>query len=90
MIYLIIYDIKNDSDKEEKIIDYIKSEKAWWHHLKNTWIISTESSLNDINKKLISLLTEDDKLFMVDITGKKRNGWLTSRAWKWIREYDKE
>lgn len=88
MIYLINYDIKTRDTDKSKFINTVKSADGWWHHLKDTWIISTDESLDNWNEKLRIILNDNDSLLVVDITGKERNGWLPINAWDWLNKND--
>ena len=86
MIYLINYDIKTRDTDKNRFINTIKSADGWWHHLKDTWIISTNESLEDWNQKLINVLNDNDSLLIIDVTGQERNGWLHKKAWDWLND----
>lgn len=88
MIYLISYDLKVPGRNYDSLYETIKSATRWWHYLESTWIIKTNDPINTWNDRLIKHLDNNDRLLIVDITNKSRNGWLTEKAWTWLREND--
>lgn len=84
-LYLISYDLKVPGRNYEGVISALKSAPAWWHYLESTWIIRTELTIAAWNDKLISQMDKNDSLLIIDVTGKPRNGWLSKKAWEWLR-----
>ena len=86
MIYLITYDLKKPGQDYESIYNIIKSANKWWHYLESTWLIKTNDSVDSWNDKLKVAIDKNDRLLIVNITKQKRQGWLPTEAWDWIRE----
>ena len=88
MIFLISYDLNVPGKNYNELYKTIKSAGTWWHYLESTWLIKTEESIATWNKRLIKNLDENDRLFIVDITGQDNDGWLEKKAWEWIRKHN--
>jgi hypothetical protein len=70
-------------------IDAIQGQptQAWWHFLRDTWIIVTpDSTATDVYNRLQPHLLQDrDKLLIVSINaGTNYQGLLPQEAWTWI------
>lgn len=90
MLILITYDLKQPNRDYESLYEAIKKcSLNWWHYLESTWLIYTNISPDDCVKRLRQTMDDDDFLLVVDITNQKHQGWLPSKAWEWIKQYDK-
>ncbi len=89
MIYLITYELSDESTNLEALRNEIRTWK-WWHYLKSVWIISSEENVNIITQRLQSHLIDNDLLLVIDITNQPRNGWLPKKAWLWLRNQENE
>ena len=90
MLLLVSYDLKVPGRDYTKLYETLKSANSWWHYLESTWILyTTQTSVNDWNDKIRTAMDTNDSLFVVDITGKNRNGWLKQKAWDWLKEHDR-
>lgn len=90
MLILITYDLKQPNKDYEALYDAIKGcGSNWWHYLESTWLIQTNISPDECAKRLRQAMDDDDFLLVVDITRQQRQGWLPSKAWDWIKQYDK-
>lgn len=91
MILLITYDLKQPDRDYVSLYEAIKNtSRNWWHYLESTWLIDTNITPDECVKRLRQTMDEDDFLLVVDITGCARQGWLPSKAWDWIKQYDKK
>lgn len=85
MIILISYDLKQPNRDYTQLYEAIKfAGSSWWHHLESVWIINTEMPIDQLSSLVRSYLDENDNLFVVDITERKHEGWLPSKAWEWF------
>lgn len=86
MLLLISYDLRQPDRDYTKLYETIKKAgNSWWHYLESVWIINTDISVDECVNLLLSNIDKNDLLFVVDITDKKRQGWLPSRAWEWLK-----
>ena len=88
MLYLIAYDLKTPARDYAALYQTIKSFETWWHYLESTWIVKTARNLDDVVELLHKQIDSNDRLFVVDISQSKRNGWLPRKAWDWLRRQD--
>jgi hypothetical protein len=63
----------------------LKGSRSWWHYLDNTWLISTDESLAQLDQRLRQHLGPTDKLLIVKFHGEYA-GTLPDEAWQWIEE----
>lgn len=89
MLVLITYDLKTTDKDYAPLYEAIKKcGIKWWHYLESVWIVKTELSPNDCFERIREKLTDDDRCFIVDITNQKRQGWLPTNGWVWIKNND--
>jgi hypothetical protein len=88
MILLISYDLKVPGRDYEGLYETIKTAGAWWHYLESTWLVKTDEDVDTWNEKLLKNMDDNDRLFIVDITNQKNNGWLPQKAWDWINKHN--
>ena len=84
--YLVAYDFTGSPDKYSDLFDELRESPGWWHWIDSVWLLRTEESANQIYERLEPHLDDDINLFITDI-GNDYQGWLPSKAWKWIRKY---
>ena len=96
MIYVVSYDLapipsrrrqrKSPSEPNPKFfIEELEESRSWWHYLENTWLISTNESLAQLDERLRQHLRQTDKLLIIPFNGKYA-GFLDNEAWDWIDE----
>jgi hypothetical protein len=87
VILLVSYDLKVPGRDYTKLYGVLKTASSWCHYLESTWFISTYESVESWSDKIRAAIDENDRLFIVDITGKKYNGWLPQKAWEWLSSH---
>ena len=86
MIILITYDLHNSDKDYQNLCENIKQcGTTWWHYLESVWLVRTDLTPNECYERIKPSIEEDDNVFIVEITGQNRQGWLPSKAWEWIR-----
>ena len=86
MLYLVTYDLVKPKQDYEELYEAIKQcSSQWWHYLDSTWIIVADMEIGPCVDKIRSVMDDDDKLLIVNITEASYNGWLPSKAWEWIK-----
>jgi hypothetical protein len=88
-LLLVTYDLKVPGRNYEQLYDALKQASGWWHHLESTWVIQTSDTVQTWSDRLLRVIDNNDRLLIVDITGKTREGWLTEKAWEWLRNHDR-
>jgi hypothetical protein len=84
MIHSISYDLREPGRNYEDLYDVIKSANGWAHPMDSLWFIKTSESVDSWCKKLRSVMDQNDELFIVDITGQNRQGWMGQKFWDWL------
>ena len=84
--YLVAYDFPGSPDKYSDLFDELQKSPKWWHWIDAVWLLRTDESANEIYARLEPHLDEDINLFITEI-GNDHQGWLPSKAWKWIRKH---
>ena len=93
MIYLVSYDLvlmpRRPSPFKppppHPLYQELKQCRSWWYYLDKTWLISTEETLEQVDKRLRQHLGPTDKLLIVKFHGEYA-GTLPVEAWQWIEE----
>jgi hypothetical protein len=85
-VYMISYDLIDNSKDYDDLYEGIKSYGTWWHHLESVWMIETKEKTSQIRDKLMNKLSDNDKLFVVKLQG----GWASYNIKKsgtdWLKE----
>ncbi len=84
MIFLITYETNNPFQNYSGLRGAIKSADNWWHHIKNTWIIRTNESVDYWYDTLSIHLYDNDRIFIVEIKPNYQ-GRLNKEAWDWLK-----
>lgn len=89
-IYAINYDLKQPGYNYSKLYEAIRSlavDEQWQHPLESMWVISVQDDIraNDIFQALHDKMDGNDSLFIVDITMRDRQGWLSESFWTWMK-----
>lgn len=67
---LIGYDLKRPGQNYTNLINALKAYSTWWHGLDSTWMVRTTSTAGQVRDVLLHHIDQNDRLFVVDITGK--------------------
>ncbi len=86
--FLISYDLKQPGQDYAGLYNAIKSLGEWQHPLESTWVVSVPSSYDAsmIYKELKPCADKHDNMFVVEITGANRQGWLAKSFWSWMKD----
>ena len=84
--YLVAYDFTGSPDKYSDLFGELRKSTGWWHWIDSVWLLRTKESADELYARLGPHLDEDINLFITDI-GNDYQGWLPSKAWKWIEKY---
>ncbi len=88
MLISISYDLRQPGRNYQPLYETIKSAQAWCHAMDSLWFIYTSETVHAWSEKLRRVTDEDDYLFVVDITGRPRAGWLQKATWEWLEKHD--
>lgn len=84
MVYSISYDLREPGADYDTLYDTIKSAPGWAHAMDSLWFIKTTESVDTWSTKLRRVMDENDWLFVSDITGQSRQGWMEKEIWDWL------
>lgn len=88
--FLIIIDNSLNATAYAKMHEAIKKDnnvRAWWHHIKNTYILITEQNVtpDSIQKFVLSYFPNNNCLILqLKPPYNNYNGWLPENGWNWI------
>lgn len=86
MIFSISYDLRKPGTNYDALYDVIKSANGWAHAMDSLWFISTSDSVKTWSEKIRQVIDDNDWLFIVDITGQDRQGWMKNDVWDWLNK----
>jgi hypothetical protein len=86
MIISVCYELQKPGQNYDVLYETIKTAQSWCHPMTSHWLIRTELSVQTWYDRLRKVMDQNDYLFVVDITGQSRLGWLPSVACDWLRE----
>ena len=85
---LINYDLNVPGQKYDNLIERIKAYPGWANLMKSTWMVSGSTiTPQSVYDDLRPIIDDGDHLFVVDITGQRRQGWLGQKIWDWIKQH---
>lgn len=90
-LYLITYDLNAEGKDYTGLYQKIKeiAPQAWVHPMESIWCIKVPDTdfpqANFIFDKLKPFIDSNDNLFVVEITGKDRQGWMSKSFWSWLK-----
>lgn len=79
-IYIIQYDVKDDSILKERI----KSLGTWMNYFPKSWVVESNLSAKEIYGK-ISVDFEKDRILIMELQKSNYWGVLPKKAWEWIQ-----
>jgi hypothetical protein len=82
--YLISYDLIGPNRDYTKIIEKIKKYQTWARPLESVWIVKTNNSAAQIRDNLITVLDNNDKLFVVNLSRDAAWKNLSGELSNWI------
>ncbi len=84
---LVVYDLNSPGQDYTKLIGYLQSLGAWWHHLDSIWLVKTRLSPVDVRDGAQAFLDVNDELLVIDVTGDAR-AWsgFDPRGSTWLKE----
>jgi hypothetical protein len=85
---LVGYDLNTKGQKYKELIEFLKAQHNWWHHLDSTWIVMTTLSASDFLGDLVEreFIDDNDEVFVGNITGDPAS-WIgfNDRGSKWLK-----
>lgn len=84
--YLVTYDLNKPGANYDALYERIKSYGTWCHLVDSTWIVVSTATAQAVYDHLKPALDADDNIFVVNISGQARQGWLSKTKWDWINK----
>jgi hypothetical protein len=88
MILNISYDLNKAGQNYSDLYDTIKSAPGYIRAMDSYWFICTSESVKTWSDRLRQVIDENDNIFIVDITGQSRQGWMGKNVWEWLKKHD--
>jgi CRISPR-associated endonuclease Cas2 len=85
MLYLVTYDLNKPKQDYENLFSALKKTGTWWHHLDSTWLVKSSETVEDFANRIKKEIDQNDSLLIVEITKDSYKGWLTQKAWDWLK-----
>ncbi len=87
-IFLITYDLKEPGQDYSELYEAIKGLGDWQHPLESVWMVKVNDFIvaQNIYDTLRPQIDENDLLFIVDITDRNCQGWLSKTVWTWLNK----
>lgn len=77
-----------DYEKFHTDLTNAKGVINWWHYLKSSYLIITESNATATSITNFVMKKMPQKYFVVfEVNLQNHNGWLPKEAWEWIEKY---
>lgn len=90
MIYEISYELRKPGQNYDALYETIKTAISWCHPMTSHWFILTNQSAQTWVDKLRRVMDENDYIFVVDITGQERQGWMPKSDWEWLEQNEQK
>ena len=88
--YLVTYDLSGPESRRdyERLYDAIKQISGAYAHLtESSWVVSSSTGPpSDIRDRLRQVMDDNDKLLVVELTGRAAWYGLTDKQSNWIKE----
>lgn len=86
-LYLVSYDLNKPSQEYGELYKELKRSRNWWHYLDSTWPIDTPETIESLYERIRNKIGANDNLPIFDVTNKQYKGWLSEKAWSWIKNH---
>lgn len=85
MLVLVSYDLKQPGRDYSAVYDLLKTVPAI-RILESLWVLRTSQSVQTWSDRIKSVVDDNDRFFVVDITNDTTAGWLAQSSWDWISQ----
>lgn len=87
MILIVTYDLKQPAATYSGLYEVLKSKRSWWHYMKNTWLIATDDSPQELFDEIDFYIQKGDHILITTFS-RPIQGMLPAKAWAWIKRYE--
>lgn len=88
MLYMITYDLYRPQQDYAGLFAAIQAEGAALRCLQSVWLLQTNTDINLLQTRLMTHIAANDRVILVDITQRPRNGWMNRNVWTWMQQHD--
>jgi hypothetical protein len=85
--YLISLDLLDPTLDLDGLKEFIKTSaifENWWNHIPGVFLVVSDRDASAISKA-VRHYTNDARLLVVEANPQESDGWLSERAWQWVR-----
>ena len=83
--YLIGYDLNEEDQDYDTLIEKIKEIGNWWHCLDSTWIVKCDNTAVEIRNFLKQFIDTNDKLLVVHLSGEAAWTGFSDECSQWLK-----
>lgn len=87
-LMLVTYDLREPVQDYSRLYEILKTSFLDWQHpMESVWVVKVGHDVmaNDVFNKIADALSPKDLVFIVEITGQDRQGWLGKNFWDWMK-----
>lgn len=88
MLYMITYDLYRPQQNYAGLFAAIQAEGPALRCLQSVWLLRTNVDINMLQTRLMPNIDGNDRILIVDITHRPRNGWMNRNIWTWMQQND--
>jgi hypothetical protein len=90
--YLISLDLLDPTLDLDGLKEFIKTSSMfenWWNHIPGVFLIVSDRDAAAISAA-VRRYTNDARLLVIETKPRDSEGWLSERAWKWVRRRSRD
>jgi len=84
-VLLVAYELKNKTKDYSAFFNTLKTAQSWAHYIDTCWLLYTNETPLDWDRKLRPYMDQPDTILITEIT-RNYQGWLPNEAWQWISQ----
>lgn len=85
--YLVSYDLNAPGKNYDNLIEYLKSESNWWHHLGSTWVVVTDLTAAQLRNGIAQHTDSNDKVLVMKSSGVGAWSGFSAKGSTWLKDH---
>lgn len=85
--YIVAYDLHQQGQNYDCLIENLKSYGTHWHMQRSVWIIYADQTSAQIRDKLLPCLDSNDKLFVAKLSGEAAWYGYNDNINQWLQKH---
>jgi hypothetical protein len=85
--YIVSYDLRAPGQDYAELIEFLKNQPNWWHHLGSTWVVVSDSSAVTLRDVMRVYLDPNDKVLVVESSGTAAWRGFDERGSAWLKTH---